>query len=497
MVLRASSPEAKAEWMEAFREAMSDLFSREEIEHKRIAEMELRPMMLKSESLQFERRQIILQNLEVIIGMPDAFEKKGPRTVKQGYLKFERAQYAEQQFFASLMPDAVAEGERWKKYYCALREDATLVYALDSKTIKEAPKGVISLAHLSVHLHMEEIERTGKLNFSLSTPLRSFVLNAPHQVALEEWLKAFVRVVEQVGAKDRKMSMMRTLGELNKMHTDIDLVSLLESDPGLSLYSDFMEKGLAADSADVDAARLWACWQDIREFKELADSDDAGDESALEAKGRMILATYLDDAAPQKLPSDCDEVKKDVAEQVTNGEKVEINLLHIKVAKCLHKKTFNALRQTAEFKELMASMAAAAESEGKLNPEAERLLIFMPQEGEGGAAFDIDATNSKRYKRVGSRIYCTLKGNEENVIGRDKKCQVMLDTDRKVSRQHAKIDCQEDGRCIFSDLGSSRGSKVNGKTVNGRVNLAIGDKIKVGKTEMLFTITDEDKQPIL
>ena len=38
---------------------------------------------------------------------------------------------------------------------------------------------------------------------------------------------------------------------------------------------------------------------------------------------------------------------------------------------------------------------------------------------------------------------------------------------------------------------------MNGKTVNGRVNLAIGDKIKVGKTEMLFTITDEDKQPIL
>ena len=83
MVLRASSPEAKAEWMEAFREAMSDLFSREEIEHKRIAEMELRPMMLKSESLQFERRQIILQNLEVIIGMPDAFEKKGPRTRRE------------------------------------------------------------------------------------------------------------------------------------------------------------------------------------------------------------------------------------------------------------------------------------------------------------------------------------------------------------------------------------------------------------------------------
>ena len=51
MVLRASSPEAKAEWMEAFREAMSDLFSREEIEHKRIAEMELRPMKLMNSAV--------------------------------------------------------------------------------------------------------------------------------------------------------------------------------------------------------------------------------------------------------------------------------------------------------------------------------------------------------------------------------------------------------------------------------------------------------------
>jgi pSer/pThr/pTyr-binding forkhead associated (FHA) protein len=47
------------------------------------------------------------------------------------------------------------------------------------------------------------------------------------------------------------------------------------------------------------------------------------------------------------------------------------------------------------------------------------------------------------------------------------------------------------------DLGSSRGSKVNGKTTSGRVTLKIGDRIKVGKTDMLFTILDESGEPIL
>jgi len=49
----------------------------------------------------------------------------------------------------------------------------------------------------------------------------------------------------------------------------------------------------------------------------------------------------------------------------------------------------------------------------------------------------------------------------------------------------------EDGRVIFMDLGSSHGSKVNGKTVSGRVCLAIGDIIKVGKTKILFTVIPE------
>ena len=41
---------------------------------------------------------------------------------------------------------------------------------------------------------------------------------------------------------------------------------------------------------------------------------------------------------------------------------------------------------------------------------------------------------------------------------------------------------------MFLDLGSSHGSKVNGKTVSGRVFLNAGDVVHVGKTDMVFTV---------
>ena len=78
--------------------------------------------------------------------------------------------------------------------------------------------------------------------------------------------------------------------------------------------------------------------------------------------------------------------------------------------------------------------------------------------------------------------------DKSTTIGRDHKQDVAVDDDKKVSREHARIDCTGDGKVIFMDLGSSHGSKVNGKSVAGRVSLAVGDVIKVGKTKILFTI---------
>ena len=99
-------------------------------------------------------------------------------------------------------------------------------------------------------------------------------------------------------------------------------------------------------------------------------------------------------------------------------------------------------------------------------------------------------------KDDGEKIYeawTTLKAKEgktrSTTIGRDHKQDVAVDDDKKVSREHARIDCTDDGKVIFMDLGSSHGSKVNGKSVAGRVSLNVGDIIKVGKTKILFPTT--------
>ena len=112
----------------------------------------------------------------------------------------------------------------------------------------------------------------------------------------------------------------------------------------------------------------------------------------------------------------------------------------------------------------------------------------------------LDAIKNGSGKRV-YEAWTSLKHSSEKtervMIGRDHKCDVAVDNDKKVSREHARIDCTEDGRVIFMDLGSSHGSKVNGKSVQGRVCLAVGDVIKVGKTKILFTIIPEgSEEPI-
>ena len=70
------------------------------------------------------------------------------------------------------------------RYYCLLREDATLVYGRSTAELRDAPKGVIALTHVTIELHEDEMAASGRLVFTLGTPLRSFVLCAPHQVCL-------------------------------------------------------------------------------------------------------------------------------------------------------------------------------------------------------------------------------------------------------------------------------------------------------------------------
>jgi len=63
-------------------------------------------------------------------------------------------------------------------------------------------------------------------------------------------------------------------------------------------------------------------------------------------------------------------------------------------------------------------------------------------------------------------------------VGRNATCQLSLD-DPLVSRRHALLTVTNDGVTI-EDLTSRNGVLVNGKRIDGRVDLQVGDRIMIG-----------------
>ncbi len=65
------------------------------------------------------------------------------------------------------------------------------------------------------------------------------------------------------------------------------------------------------------------------------------------------------------------------------------------------------------------------------------------------------------------------------IIGRDPACDIHID-DRRVSRQHARIEPEPDGGLLLVDNGSANGTYVNGEPI-ASCYLDIGDRIGLGK----------------
>ena len=73
------------------------------------------------------------------------------------------------------------------------------------------------------------------------------------------------------------------------------------------------------------------------------------------------------------------------------------------------------------------------------------------------------------------------------VIGRSRECDIVLD-DAGVSRRHAEIRPSLDGWTV-RDLGSTNGMHVNGLLLEGKHELAAGDRIEIGSSELTFEVS--------
>jgi hypothetical protein len=71
-------------------------------------------------------------------------------------------------------------------------------------------------------------------------------------------------------------------------------------------------------------------------------------------------------------------------------------------------------------------------------------------------------------------------------LGRSRQCEIVLD-DPNVSRQHAEIR-PRGGSWVLTDLGSTNGSSVNGRRIDGPEVLKPGDALEFGTSQMAFEI---------
>ncbi|HEV2474026.1 MAG TPA: FHA domain-containing protein, partial [Chthonomonadales bacterium] len=62
---------------------------------------------------------------------------------------------------------------------------------------------------------------------------------------------------------------------------------------------------------------------------------------------------------------------------------------------------------------------------------------------------------------------------------------IIVDSDGQMSKRHARIELDADGRFTIYDLGSTNGVRVNGRRIDNRT-LNDGDEILLGATRLLF-----------
>lgn len=78
----------------------------------------------------------------------------------------------------------------------------------------------------------------------------------------------------------------------------------------------------------------------------------------------------------------------------------------------------------------------------------------------------------------------TLPDHEPQLIGRSSEAIVLMD--QTISRRHAELTPEGDGRWYIRDLQSANGTFVNGVRVSERRKLKLGDQVRTGNTLMIY-----------
>lgn len=81
---------------------------------------------------------------------------------------------------------------------------------------------------------------------------------------------------------------------------------------------------------------------------------------------------------------------------------------------------------------------------------------------------------------------------DEVTVGRGDRCALHVTGDGTVSRRHARLRVGGNGASV-ADLGSTNGTRVNGRVIAGETALLPGDTIAFGCSAFVLTLHDGPK----
>jgi hypothetical protein len=129
-----------------------------------------------------------------------------------------------------------------------------------------------------------------------------------------------------------------------------------------------------------------------------------------------------------------------------------------------------------------------AEAEQAQAPEPEpvgRTMVFSAAQRIAEPLEENAAVRQQRALLIygGRRLMVAPRGA---TLGRSRECEIVVE-DPNVSRQHAELR-PRGGAWVISDLGSTNGTRVNGRTINGPEVVQPGDEIEVGSSLITFEL---------
>ena len=403
-----------------------------------------------------------------------------------------------------LAMETVSEGiNRWRDYYFVLFEGA-LFYYKDSKST--TPTGFITLKYAAVTIVPSKLAQSDFL-FHVITPLRTITCRTKHAVALTEWIVALAGALASHRQKNGRTTSAQSttphaVGQNNELSRSFDsgkgehiatasassLSLAADRDKGKSVLQSILDlisdtntfNSLISNPIGLDAFRKYLAEEGagpkrhVNAFEfYMATSEYASslpNVAELLQPAQQIFDRFFRPSSGEYMYALTDEVIDNIESQLSAPTLNMFDGVRRLIIPLITADYFD-FKRTPEYSQLSEVISQQLTAD---NRQVEPFDTHAIQQ------FQLKVKGQKRSKEIKLESRRTL-----HTIGRDKSNSLVIE-DSRVSRSHARLEYSA-SHCEYIDLGSSCGSKLNGRPVL-RSKLRSGDVIELGQSILIFQV---------